>query len=128
MNRKCHNSQFDISEKQKHAQCYTHMTAKLLEYKSNNKKSFVSTTNFMQYKMMPQFNKCHDDWSWRVLKSSKSKRKTQNSRALQFYFTLSTKPIRDRANDSNSGRNNMYRTQKHTFVGVLKAWAMCDER
>lgn len=60
---------------------------------------------------MPQFSKCHDDWSWRVIKSSKPKRKTQNSRALQFYFTLSNQTDTGRSNDSANGCN--IEQQKH---------------
>lgn len=73
-----------------------HMTAKLWNTKATTKshsfrqqivwntKWFHSLANVMS----------HNYWSWRVLKSSKSKRKTRYLRALQFYFTLSTKPIR----------------------------------
>lgn len=79
---------------------------------------------------MPQFSKCHDDWSCCVLKSSKPKRKIQNVRALQFNFTLSTKPLQNGAlTVVVDGIYWMHHeTQKHIFVGVFKARAMSDER
>lgn len=122
MNGKCHNSQLNISEKTKvRSVSYAH-DSETLEHKSNNKKSFISTTNFMEYKMMPQFSRCYDDWSWRVQKPSEKKNTKLKSSSIQLHPVNQTDTAR--SNDSSSGCNVEH---KNRFLGVLKAWALSNE-
>lgn len=72
---------------------------------------------------MPQFSKCHDDWSWRVQKPFKPKKKNTKLKSSSIQLHPVNQTDTGRNNDSSIGCKMEH---KNRFVGVLME--MGDER